>query len=256
MEEVYQEYERVLASQIFQQELLNYEVLSTHLAKLTWMESVSASSYSVFDMNKREHIYLSQNFARTFGYDLHAAATQGNAYLDSRVHPEDLAASAMAGTFFLKFALQIPPPERLKYKFIGEYRILKSDGSMMRVIEQHQVLELDAQGNIWLVLGVMDASPDQDLAAWYRCRLQNFHTGEFQELPHDFFLKLRAAPTLSGREREVLSLLSSGLLSKEIADKLFISVHTVNTHRQKILEKLQVDTTVEALSLARRVGIL
>ena len=41
----------------------------------------------------------------------------------------------------------------------------------------------------------------------------------------------------SGREFEIIKLIESGLSSEEIADKLFLSVHTVNTHRRNILEK-------------------
>jgi DNA-binding CsgD family transcriptional regulator len=41
----------------------------------------------------------------------------------------------------------------------------------------------------------------------------------------------------SSREFEIIKLIESGLGSEEIADKLFLSVHTVNTHRRNILEK-------------------
>ena len=42
---------------------------------------------------------------------------------------------------------------------------------------------------------------------------------------------------LSDREREVLVLVAQGCSSKEIADRLFISIHTVNTHRKNITRK-------------------
>jgi len=44
-------------------------------------------------------------------------------------------------------------------------------------------------------------------------------------------------PGLTDREFDILRMIESGLSSKEIADKLFLSVHTVNTHRSNILEK-------------------
>ena len=43
-------------------------------------------------------------------------------------------------------------------------------------------------------------------------------------------------PCYSSRELEIIKLIEAGLSSKEIADKLFLSVHTVNTHRRNILE--------------------
>jgi DNA-binding NarL/FixJ family response regulator len=48
---------------------------------------------------------------------------------------------------------------------------------------------------------------------------------------------LEIGPKLSSREFEIVRLIEAGLSSKEIADKLFLSVHTVNTHRSNILEK-------------------
>ncbi|MBO4751223.1 MAG: response regulator transcription factor [Bacteroidales bacterium] len=45
---------------------------------------------------------------------------------------------------------------------------------------------------------------------------------------------------LSDREREVLVLVAQGLSSKEIADKLSISIHTVNSHRKNITRKTDI----------------
>jgi hypothetical protein len=52
---------------------------------------------------------------------------------------------------------------------------------------------------------------------------------------------------LSDREFEILKLIESGLNSEEIAGKLFISVHTVNTHRRNILDKSGKDTMAELI---------
>jgi len=54
---------------------------------------------------------------------------------------------------------------------------------------------------------------------------------------------------LSPRELEIITLVSNGLTNNEIADKLFLSVHTVMTHRKNILHKLEVRNTAEMLSL-------
>lgn len=57
---------------------------------------------------------------------------------------------------------------------------------------------------------------------------------------------------LSPRELEIIELVSSGLTNNEIADKLFLSVHTVMTHRKNILHKLEVRNTAEMLTLLNR----
>ncbi len=64
------------------------------------------------------------------------------------------------------------------------------------------------------------------------------------------------ADLLTAREKEILGLIAKGLISKQIADQLYISVHTVNTHRQRIIEKLNVSNTFEALTYAANQGLL
>lgn len=55
------------------------------------------------------------------------------------------------------------------------------------------------------------------------------------------------AEQLTPREVEVLELLAKGFLSKEIADKLAVSVETVNSHLKHIYEKLHVRSRTEAV---------
>jgi DNA-binding NarL/FixJ family response regulator len=55
------------------------------------------------------------------------------------------------------------------------------------------------------------------------------------------------AATLSAREQEILELLSQGKVSKEIADQLAISYHTVRVHTKHIYEKLHVRSRSEAV---------
>lgn len=55
---------------------------------------------------------------------------------------------------------------------------------------------------------------------------------------------------LTEREIEVLQLVVDGLSNKEIADKLFISVRTVDTHRRNLMEKLEAKNTAELVRKA------
>ena len=61
---------------------------------------------------------------------------------------------------------------------------------------------------------------------------------------------------LSQREREVFDLVVRGKLNKQIAYELGISERTVKAHRHSIMEKLQVRSLAEAVSIAERLAIL
>ncbi|QIX61732.1 response regulator transcription factor [Hymenobacter lutimineralis] len=60
----------------------------------------------------------------------------------------------------------------------------------------------------------------------------------------------------SRREIEVLKLLAEGLTTNEIADKLFTSRRTIETHRQNIIEKAQVKNTAALIKYAATQGLI
>jgi len=62
--------------------------------------------------------------------------------------------------------------------------------------------------------------------------------------------------SLSEREREVFQLIAEGKSNKEIAGLLFISPSTVETHRDRIMEKLDVHSAVEIALYAVRRGVI
>ncbi|MDR2586551.1 MAG: response regulator transcription factor [Prevotellaceae bacterium] len=58
------------------------------------------------------------------------------------------------------------------------------------------------------------------------------------------------------REREIILACRDGLLCKEIADRLGISVNTINTHKRRIFQKLGINTTLEVVQYALKKGII
>lgn len=62
--------------------------------------------------------------------------------------------------------------------------------------------------------------------------------------------------SLSQRETEITTLIAKGMTSKEIATKLFLSPHTINTHRKNIMKKLGVKSTSELVLYAVNVGLI
>jgi len=61
---------------------------------------------------------------------------------------------------------------------------------------------------------------------------------------------------ITRREKEVLQLIAEGLTNAEIAEKLFISIATVNTHRKSILEKFEVKNTATLIGKATKMGLI
>ncbi|WP_431216947.1 response regulator transcription factor [Puia sp. P3] len=61
---------------------------------------------------------------------------------------------------------------------------------------------------------------------------------------------LVALPVISRREREVLSLIAEGFTNPEIAEKLFVSPFTVDSHRKNLIAKLNVKNTAMLIRFA------
>ena len=70
-----------------------------------------------------------------------------------------------------------------------------------------------------------------------------------------YFIK-NTQDILSKREVDVLRLASKGMASKEIADKLNISIHTINNHRRNMLERCNCKNILQLLDIAVKSGVI
>ncbi len=61
---------------------------------------------------------------------------------------------------------------------------------------------------------------------------------------------------ISSREMEVLQLMAQGLSNQEIANRLFVSLHTIKTHSSRLFEKMDVKRRTQAIEKARQLNII
>jgi len=236
----------------YNQEDLDYSVLPKHIATLQTLSDIGNSGVNIFDVNKKEIAFFSPNFNKLLGYSAADYADTGHHFFDQKIHPDDKPKMALNSISIFKIFDQLSRDEKLNHKSIYEYRMLNTMGKYIRLIDQYQILELDQKGQIWLMFGIVDISPNQAENEQVKCQLLNFRTGNFIPLE----TPLKPELELTKREIEILKLVKSGFLSKEISDKLSISVHTVNTHRQRFLEKLGANNSFEAVMFASKFGLL
>ncbi|MCC5906856.1 MAG: helix-turn-helix transcriptional regulator [Balneolaceae bacterium] len=255
LESVQQKYLNLLNSIHFVEEDLDYNILEKHVPHLEELDRLGKSAVSVFDLYKKTHVYTSLSYRNRLG--LPDDKYEGPEGFEILMHPEDRLIVFEAGFYFLEMALKMDYRELLNYKLINDYRIRKIEpnaitgDNWIRITEQQSLLETDKHGNIWLALSVINISSDQNSDKPICSRLVNQKTEKMVEFQGQNNSSLFS---LSIREKEILKLISKGNSSKQIAEKLYISVHTVNTHRQNIISKLNVNTTTEAIGLASSFG--
>jgi DNA-binding NarL/FixJ family response regulator len=123
-----------------------------------------------------------------------------------------------------------------------------------------QILQAGASG--YLLKDSADVDLIQAVAAVAQGK--SFFSPAIARLMLDDYVKQRSGEpgvvdryeTLSEREREVFQLIAEGKTNKDIAALLFISPSTVETHRARILEKLDVHSAAEIVLYAVRRGVI
>ena len=246
-------FDDILSKQDFGDEVPDYKAIEGSIALLERMAEVENSSIAVFDLYKKEFASIRPKFREQVEVDLDEARVMGPAYYIARMHPDD--APVVLDTYkrAFEFTFNLPLKERKDYKTVFNFR-LGYEGKYFHFIQQIVTLELTPKGKVWLGLSLSDMLPDNTKFDRVHRTLINLRNGKrylFEDEESGYSIQ-----KLSTRELEVLGLISKGFASKEIAGKLFLSVNTVNNHRQKILEKINAANTNEAVSYARSLGLL
>lgn len=249
---IYEIIMKYMANFHFEPQHIDYSKLNKHKQIVEALAEMSNSSIQIFDLNEKKIVFFSNNYANLLGYTKPEFEALNYAFFEAKIHPNDKYDLAMFGLSSLKLFKELSNDEKLNHKVVYEFRMLNSNEKYVRVIDQYQILELDATGQIWLMMSTIDLSPNQDLESSVKCQILNFRTGKI--IPSS--IEHKPQLELTKRELEILTFVKQGFLSKEISDKLFISVHTVNTHRQRLLEKLGANNTIEAIIFATKHGLI
>lgn len=165
-------------------------------------------------------------------------------FLFERVHPEDLAIKHRLELQFLDLVKQTKAQKRCRYQANSTLRIEGKDGQNLLLL--HQIIYLETPGDQFpqLALCCYTLLPDQEDARAIKNYIFNQVSGEVYPLR-----QLVVKDIMTVREKEVLRCVRAGMISKDIAKKLGLSVYTVNRHRQNILQKLRVRNSHEAIEL-------
>lgn len=193
-------------------------------------------------------------FAGDFG-DFFKISSSGYTTIDSiweediynRIHPDDLFQRHLLELEFFNFLKGLPPGERLDYSTRCNIRAMNSENEYQPILHRSFYLKNSSQGGLWLAVCLYNYLFEKSGSAnGIDGRIVNTKTGE------DFYADnyTNCANLLTLREKQILELIGQGLISKEIAFKLTISINTVNRHRQNILEKLNVTNSIEAVRTA------
>jgi len=149
-------------------------------------------------------------------------------------HPEDIARFGMGRAKLVNLAKDLFIAESGRPLFSSSLRMRNRYGQYDQWLFQHLLIYGSSPYKTVYLLGIY-TSIDQ-----FKKRKHGFHYYVGDDLsnfrfPDEELLKIGI--NFSSRELEIIKLVSLGMESEQIADKIFLSVHTVNTHRRNILKK-------------------
>jgi len=132
------------------------------------------------------------------------------------------------------------------------YRLKHKDGHYLRVLRQTSPIAYNREGVLAYYMSIITdiSGVSNDTQVFLQC------TGSRKPIPDFNTEKFYRNVLLTKREMDILVLLREGLNSHDIAGKLFLSRHTVDTHRRNILKKLEVATSFQAVLKAQETGII
>ena len=153
---------------------------------------------------------------------------------------------------FFNFIKELPIKEKTDFSascILSFYR----SGSNEKVKILHTTRYFSCSANGSVLLGLCTYIPSPNSYNRQDGIIVNLLTGE--TVGRDKY-EASDRKILSRRQLEILSLLSKGVPSKQIADNLNISIYTVNRHRQDILATLKVANTAAAVEIALRMNLI
>ncbi len=242
-------------TQRFETNLENYYHLFQNNPALEIILNAGPSLTMIMDMRTSAYVYVSKNCEQVIGYTSEQLMKGGPHLGVSLIHPEDVKGYLDITKVVWEFLLSLPPAKRKFYKTSCDFRIITKTGTTKRLIQQNTALQTDKLGNIVLLLMVIT-----DIS---HLKKDNTITGAILSVENEGCLiwdandtQLKSQIALSKREREIIRLLAEGFITKQIAQRLNVSEHTVNTHRRNMMEKTKSHNARALIRFAISHGVI
>lgn len=196
--------------------------------------------YFIFNVYSNDIEYISQSYLNITGYNLPKSMYE----IIPRIHPEDIDYCITCEKKIIHFLNELYFEDNFRFTTMYSFRILTNYGHYIVIKQYYQALEVDCKGFMSKSLVYHEVMPD-----------------DYVRPKNDFvimdLLKNRPVITnnlynLSKRELEIIDFVIEGLSTKEISEKMFLSEHTIRTHRKNILNKTNTNRFIELINKLKK----
>ncbi|MGD9978355.1 MAG: LuxR C-terminal-related transcriptional regulator [Bacteroidales bacterium] len=234
---------------IFDLQLNNYKNQLVDWNKLNDTLILKNQFFYINDFELAKNIYVHPNAEIVTGYPISFFEELGNIY--SLIHPEDrdfvfdFSKRTISISYEYKELLKENP---LVVTYMIDFRLKTANGQYIRLNRQTCCFKTDNEGNMVYALVVFT-----DITQVKKSNSISFSLQGDQKYSHlfkDLIEKYNLNFSITKREKDVLTMLSKGYSAPKIAKALFVSTHTIITHRKHLLIKTGTKNTAELIKFA------
>lgn len=238
---IFDDYHKIIEDEKYPQDI--GDELKSFIYSIEHSPLALGHAHYVVDYHSKKIVYQ-KGIKEFLGYEENEFTTDK---LGDYIHPDD----KERYTFIVKSVIDYftdNTTEPLDVMFSITGRIRKKDDSYLTVLRSSTIIEVNENKKMtknYSMLTDVSAIRKNNQVMW-DCISKGVDTSSLKK-----FIQERHKNYFTPRETEILHLLREGLGSKQIAEKLFISKHTIDTHRRRMLSKATCTNTIELLDFAR-----
>lgn len=211
-------------------------------------------AWSVLDFYTYSHLHT-EGYAKYFGWPDDEMSSEKILQI---VHPEDKEAFIQLYYLVLEGLLHMPIPVKGIGHFCISYRIQTAKGDYVKVLETNNIIESDEETNTPLIclsqMSRVDMLDKSEKVSYYFL-IRDEH--DSASIMAEYLRQYNPVVNIfSENEIKIVRLIKQGLTSKEIAEKIFLSKHTIDKYRKNLLEKTGTSNTPELLTYLGSIGVI
>ncbi|SMD08305.1 response regulator transcription factor [Pedobacter nyackensis] len=214
------------------------------------VQDIGSAYCSIFNWATMQYTFISDSVKNVLGYNIDAFFERGLNFTFSIIHSIDMRKLREVHLAIFSYYYKTAPTQRSRLRFSYNLRIKTASNDYIQILRQSTFIDFTDDGkptmeyiyntnitgfkfNNYINLTIHQLS---ESGVYVLC-----HEQEFSD----------SYPKLSERERQVVELVRKGLLTKEIADQLNLSIETVKSHRKHIIAKTGACNMTAAINMIR-----
>ncbi|CAN5136255.1 LuxR C-terminal-related transcriptional regulator [soil metagenome] len=213
----------------------------------------------LLDYTTGRYLYVSRQCQVHLNISPEKMMTNAISFVMERYHPEDLELfNEQIFTDRLKLLESIPVDQHKDHVFSFNFRLKNGNGEFVNILQRNSFIKSEENGKPLVSLGTLTninhfktENPVIQLVE----KIDPL-TGQVDTISKITYYLKEEDKIFSKREKEVLLHIAEGLTSKQIADKLFISEHTVINHKRNMHHKSNTQNTAALINFAFRQHLL